>query len=110
MTDFRAEADVIFASLLARIGEANPQPRLNPGISAARINGDSGIDGSAGWRAAVRQHRDLVRYAVIHELCHTVHMDHSKEFWRLVAAHEPSYKILDRALREAWKSVPQWVF
>ncbi|MCA3367694.1 MAG: M48 family metallopeptidase [Roseomonas sp.] len=37
-------------------------------------------------------------------------MDHSKEFWRLVAAHEPSYKILDRALREAWKSVPQWVF
>jgi len=53
---------------------------------------------------------DLVRYAVIHELCHTVHMDHSKEFWQLVAAHEPSYKILDRALREAWKSVPPWVF
>lgn len=53
---------------------------------------------------------DLVRYVVIHELCHTVHMNHSNEFWRLVASHEPSYKVLDQALREAWKTVPQWVF
>lgn len=53
---------------------------------------------------------ELVRYAVIHELCHTIHMNHSDEFWRLVAAHEPSYRDLDQALREAWKSVPQWMF
>ncbi len=53
---------------------------------------------------------DLVRYVVVHELCHTVHMNHSKEFWRVVAIHEPSYKVLDQALREAWKTVPQWVF
>lgn len=53
---------------------------------------------------------DLVRYVLIHELCHTVHMNHSKEFWRLVASHEPSYKVLDQALREAWKTLPQWVF
>jgi predicted metal-dependent hydrolase len=51
-----------------------------------------------------------VRYALIHELCHTIHMNHSNEFWRLVAVREPSYKVLDQALREAWKSVPQWVF
>lgn len=53
---------------------------------------------------------DLVRYVVIHELCHTVHMNHGSEFWRLVASHEPGYKALDQALREAWKNVPQWVF
>lgn len=53
---------------------------------------------------------DLVRYVVIHELCHTVHMNHGNGFWRLVATHEPSYKVLDQALREAWKTVPQWVF
>jgi hypothetical protein len=53
---------------------------------------------------------DLVRYVVIHELCHTVHMNHGSDFWRLVATHEPSYKVLDQALREAWKTVPQWVF
>lgn len=53
---------------------------------------------------------DLVRYVLIHELCHTLHMNHSKEFWRLVASHEPSYKLLDQSLRDAWKIVPQWVF
>jgi predicted metal-dependent hydrolase len=53
---------------------------------------------------------DLVRYVLIHELCHTIHMDHSKEFWRQVALREPSYKALDQALREAWKTVPDWMF
>ena len=53
---------------------------------------------------------DLVRYVLIHELCHTVHMNHSAEFWRLVATHEPCYMVLDQALRQAWKTVPQWVF
>jgi len=53
---------------------------------------------------------ELVRYVLIHELCHTVHMNHSKEFWRLVASHEPRYRALDETLRAAWKTVPQWVF
>jgi predicted metal-dependent hydrolase len=53
---------------------------------------------------------ELVHYVLIHELCHIIHMNHSKEFWRLVAASEPRYKVLDQALRQAWKSVPPWVF
>jgi len=53
---------------------------------------------------------DLVRYVVIHELCHTVHMHHGNKFWRLVASKEPMYKRLDQDLREAWKTVPQWMF
>jgi predicted metal-dependent hydrolase len=53
---------------------------------------------------------DLVRYIVIHELCHTVYMNHSSDFWRLVASHEPGFKVLDQSLRQAWKVVPQWVF
>jgi len=53
---------------------------------------------------------DLVRYAIIHELCHTVHMNHGNEFWRLVATHEPGYKVLDKVLRDAWKTLPQWAF
>lgn len=53
---------------------------------------------------------DLVRYVIIHELCHTVHMNHSSEFWRLLASHEPRYRMLDQSLRHAWKAVPQWMF
>lgn len=53
---------------------------------------------------------DLVRYAIIHELCHTIHMNHSRQFWRLVAAHEPRYTGLDQRLREAWRGVPPWLF
>ncbi|QNI70894.1 M48 family metallopeptidase [Cyanobium sp. NS01] len=53
---------------------------------------------------------ELVRYVVIHELCHTVHMNHGSDFWRLVASHEPNYKTLDKELRTAWKTVPQWLF
>ena len=52
---------------------------------------------------------ELVRYVVIHELCHTVHMNHSKEFWRLVASLEPDFKVLDQELRRAWKIVPRCV-
>ncbi|MBF2003547.1 MAG: M48 family metallopeptidase [Synechococcales cyanobacterium C42_A2020_086] len=53
--------------------------------------------------------RHLVRYVLIHELCHTVHLNHSARFWDLVAAKEPDYKALDRELGKAWIYVPEWV-
>lgn len=51
----------------------------------------------------------LVRYVLIHELCHTVHLNHSAEFWALVAQHEPDYRRLDRSLRDARYCVPLWM-
>lgn len=53
---------------------------------------------------------EVVRYLMVHELCHTRHMNHSDKFWGLVAAHEPDYKALDRELTRGWRHVPGWVY
>jgi predicted metal-dependent hydrolase len=52
----------------------------------------------------------VLRYLLVHELCHTKHMDHSKRFWSLVAACEPNFRALDRQLTHGWQRVPAWVF
>jgi predicted metal-dependent hydrolase len=51
----------------------------------------------------------LVRYLMIHELCHGRHMNHSKRFWKLVGEFEPRYRQLDRELSECWQEVPPWL-
>ncbi len=51
----------------------------------------------------------LVEYVFIHELCHTVHMDHSRKFWGLVAERAPDYKEREAELHTAWRFVPTWL-
>ncbi|MBE9063866.1 M48 family metallopeptidase [cf. Phormidesmis sp. LEGE 11477] len=51
----------------------------------------------------------LVHYVLVHELCHTVHMNHSKAFWALVEQKQPDYSWRDQALKKAWRYVPRWV-
>lgn len=51
---------------------------------------------------------ELVDHLLLHELCHTRHLNHSPRFWNLVARHEPDYKQLERRLKEAAGVVPAW--
>jgi len=50
----------------------------------------------------------LVRYVMIHELCHTREMNHAARFWRLVENACPDYRALRKNIRQAWKTVPAW--
>lgn len=43
---------------------------------------------------------EIVDYIVVHELCHLVHMNHSKDFWRLVGSIIPDYEERKKWLRE----------
>ncbi|MDO8691644.1 MAG: DUF45 domain-containing protein [Dehalococcoidia bacterium] len=51
----------------------------------------------------------LVRYVFIHELCHTIHLNHSREFWAVVREREPAYEALRAELRKASQWVPAWI-
>ncbi len=51
----------------------------------------------------------LVRYVMLHELCHTVELNHSPRFWALLAGHFPAYKDARRELRAAWSHLPAWL-
>jgi predicted metal-dependent hydrolase len=50
----------------------------------------------------------VVRYLLIHELCHLIALDHSRKFWTAVERHEPDYEALDRELTKAWHEIPFW--
>lgn len=52
---------------------------------------------------------DLVRYVMIHELCHTQEMHHSRRFWLIIQSACPNFRTLDIKLRDAWKMVPRWL-
>jgi predicted metal-dependent hydrolase len=51
----------------------------------------------------------LIRYVFLHELCHTIYLNHSREFWALVQEKEPKYKQFDEELRRAWQYLPAWI-
>ncbi len=52
----------------------------------------------------------VVRYLLVHELCHRRQLNHSPRFWSLVESFEPGWRDLDAELLRGWQNVPAWVF
>lgn len=51
---------------------------------------------------------ELVDHLLLHELCHTRHMNHSRQYWGLVEEHEPDFERLERELSRGGQYVPDW--
>ena len=53
---------------------------------------------SFSWRLMLAPF-SVLDYVVIHELCHRIQMNHSKDFWLLVGKYYPNYKEVRKYLR-----------
>ena len=52
--------------------------------------------------------RELARHVLLHELCHTVHLDHSSRFHALLGKVDPDAALWREGLRSGWSHVPWW--
>ncbi|MSR00337.1 MAG: M48 family peptidase [Gammaproteobacteria bacterium] len=56
------------------------------------------------------QQPEVLRYLLLHELVHTLYMNHSSRYWHRVSEVCPNWKKLDQELSRGWKVVPRWIF
>lgn len=54
------------------------------------------------WKLAMAP-KNVIDYVVVHEMCHMVHLNHDRSFWRLVGKIIPEYKE-----RENWLAASSW--
>ncbi len=53
--------------------------------------------------------RELAQHVLLHELCHTRHMNHSARFWNLLEKLDPNYSQNKQQLKTADDYIPGWV-
>ncbi|WP_110114259.1 SprT family zinc-dependent metalloprotease [Bacillus sp. CGMCC 1.16541] len=63
---------------------------------------DSNLRLTFNWKLAMAP-RDVLDYVVVHEMCHMVHLNHDRSFWRLVGKIMPDYKD-----KERWLALSNW--
>lgn len=89
--------------------------RMGFEISAVRITGAKTRWGSCSAQRSINLSRmlvaadpDLIDYVIVHELCHTIHMDHSPAFWQLVEKFIPDHRERREALKDVQKLVSEY--
>lgn len=86
-----------------------PYTRLRIGLQKTRWGSYSGKGTISLNAGLIFMPETLVDYIIIHELCHSRHMNHSPAFWALVESYRPDYRQHDRAMRHARRYLPAWL-
>ena len=63
---------------------------------------DSKLQLTFNWKLAMAPLK-VIDYVVVHEMCHMVHLNHDRSFWRLVGKIIPDYEEL-----ENWLALSSW--
>lgn len=89
--------------------------RMGFEITAVRINSAKTRWGSCSAQRSINLSRmliaadpKLIDYVIVHELCHTVHMDHSPAFWKLVERYIPDFRERREALKDVQKVLSEY--
>ncbi|MFM6986688.1 MAG: M48 family metallopeptidase [Hydrogenophaga sp.] len=97
------QAKILFAQRLAHFA-----PALGVTYQTLRLSSAGTRWGSASTSGTIRLNWrlihlsiDMIDYVVVHELSHLRHMDHSPQFWDVVASVMPDHAQRRRALRRA---------
>jgi hypothetical protein len=53
--------------------------------------------------------KPLAQHVLIHELCHTKYLNHSKQFWQLVASFDSEWREHRKKLRQVQQFLPTWL-
>lgn len=88
---------------------------LNLSYSALRVRRQKTRWGSCSARGTISLNAkllflppELVDHLLLHELCHTAVLNHSKKYWALVARHQPDFTRFESELTRGGKYVPAW--
>lgn len=92
----RRDASRMLAVEAAQMGLSYQGPRIADQRSRWGSCASSGLI-SLNWRLILAPSH-ILRYVVVHELCHRVHADHSHRFWALVSTCDPQ-----------WPAARQWL-
>jgi predicted metal-dependent hydrolase len=63
---------------------------------------DSKLQLTFNWKLAMAP-IEIIDYVVVHEMCHMVHLNHDRSFWRLVGSILPDYE-----QRQNWLAASSW--
>lgn len=105
----RRQALKVLPELFQAVSEATQLPYRSLSIRAQQS-----LWGSCSKDQSIRLNDKLIlfplalaKHIMIHELCHTKHMNHSRAFWALVAKHDPDADVHKKQCRAY--QIPVWL-